>query len=46
VGLAYEISDRFVVSGEVLSHDFSDIGGVSGNDVNADTISLRFSLRF
>jgi predicted porin len=46
VGLAYEISNRFVVSGEILSHDFSNIGGISGNDVGAETLSLRFSLRF
>ncbi|MEM6887644.1 MAG: porin family protein [Pseudomonadota bacterium] len=46
VGVAYEISNRFVISGEYLTHDFSDIGGGVGNDIDADTITLRFSLRF
>ncbi|MFK7868320.1 MAG: outer membrane protein [Roseobacter sp.] len=46
VGIAYEISNQFVMSGEILSHDFGDIGGTSSNEVGADTLTVRFSLRF
>lgn len=46
VGIAYEISNQFVMSGEILSHDFGDIGGGAANEVSADTLTVRFSLRF
>lgn len=45
VGVAYQISDRFVVSGEYLNHEFSDLGSV-GTDTDLETFTIRVSLRF
>lgn len=45
LGVAYRVSDRFVLGGEVLEHRFDDIGG-SGVDADATTLNLRGSLRF
>ncbi|MEH6645626.1 outer membrane protein [Sulfitobacter sp.] len=45
LGVAYQVTDRFTVGGEVLEHRFEDIGG-SGVDADATTFNLRGSLRF
>lgn len=45
VGVAYQVTDRFTVGGELLEHRFDDIGG-SGVDADATTFNLRASLRF
>ena len=45
VGVAYQVTDRFTVGGEVLEHRFDDIGG-TGVDADATTFNLRGSLRF
>lgn len=44
-GVAYQVTDRFVLGGEVLEHRFDDIGG-SGVDADATTFNLRGSFRF
>lgn len=46
MGVSYEISNRFLVSGEVLNHDFARSGDASERALDADSISMRFSLRF
>lgn len=45
VGVAYQVSDRFTVGGELLEHRLDDIGG-SGVDADATTFNLRGSFRF
>ncbi len=45
LGLAYKVSDRFTMGGEVLDHSFSDIDG-SGVDADATTFTLRGSYNF
>ncbi|WP_390914469.1 outer membrane beta-barrel protein [Pseudosulfitobacter sp. SM2401] len=45
LGVAYQINDRFVVGGEVLTHSFDDIGG-SGVEADATSINIRSSFRF
>ncbi|MGJ8595616.1 outer membrane protein [Sulfitobacter sp.] len=45
VGVAYQVSERFTVGGELLEHRFDDIGG-SGVDADATTFNLRGSFRF
>jgi predicted porin len=45
VGVAYQVTDRFTVGGEVLEHRFDDIGG-TGVDADATTFNLRGSFRF
>lgn len=45
LGLAYQLTDQFVVGGEVLAHKFDDING-SGVDADATSINLRGSFRF
>ena len=45
VGMAYQVTDRFTVGGEVLEHRFDDIGG-TGVDADATTFNLRSSFRF
>lgn len=45
VGVAYQVTDRFTVGGEILEHRFDDIGG-TGVDADATTFNLRGSFRF
>jgi outer membrane immunogenic protein len=45
VGVGYQVTDKLVVGGEVLSHSFDDFDG-SGLDVDATTATLRASFRF
>ncbi|MCU9837049.1 porin family protein [Ruegeria sp. WL0004] len=45
VGLAYPVTEQWAVSGEVLRHEFNDLGG-AGSDFNVDTFNLRASFRF
>lgn len=46
LGISYRINDRYAVGAEVLEHQFDDLGGVAGNDVDATTLTVRGSLRF
>lgn len=45
VGMAYQVTDRFTVGGELLEHRFDDIGG-TGVDADATTFNIRGSFRF
>ncbi len=45
IGVAYKVTDRFVVGGEVLEHRFDDIDG-TGIDADATTFNIRGSFRF
>ena len=45
LGVAYQVTDRFTVGGEVLEHRFDDIND-SGIDADATTFNLRGSFRF
>lgn len=45
VGLGYEVNPRWMISGEVLYHDFSNFNG-TGVDVDATSFNLRASYRF
>jgi outer membrane immunogenic protein len=45
VGVAYQVTERFTVGGELLEHRFEDVGG-SGLDADATTFNLRGSFRF
>lgn len=45
LGLAYQVSPQFMLSGEVLRHDFNNYNG-SGLDVEADSVNIRASFRF
>lgn len=46
LGVAYKVTEQFIVSGEVLRHEFDDIGGTAGLDADANSFSLRGSFRF
>lgn len=46
LGVAYQVTDRYLIGAEVLEHRFDDVGGVAGNDIDVTTLSLRGSLRF
>ncbi|MGJ5618752.1 outer membrane protein [Sulfitobacter sp. MF3-043] len=46
LGVAYQVTDRYLIGAEVLEHRFDDVGGVAGNDIDATTFSIRGSLRF
>lgn len=46
LGVAYQVTDRYLVGAEVLEHRFDDVGGVAGNDIDATTFSIRGSYRF
>ncbi len=45
VGVAYKVTDRFTVGGEVLEHSFDDINN-TGVNADATTFNLRGSFRF
>lgn len=45
VGMGYQVTDQWVVGGELLAHEFDDFDG-TGVDVNATTAALRASYRF
>lgn len=45
LGVAYKVTDRFTVGGEVLEHRFNDIDG-TGVDADATTFNIRGSYRF
>ncbi|MBB3993850.1 hypothetical protein GGR95_001481 [Sulfitobacter undariae] len=45
VGMAYQVTEKFTVGGEVLEHRFDDIGG-TGVDADATTFNVRGSFRF
>ncbi len=44
-GVAYEVTPQWVVSGELLYHEFSNYNG-TGVDVDATSLNLRASFRF
>ncbi|QJF50944.1 outer membrane protein [Roseobacter ponti] len=46
LGVSYQATERWLVGAEVLRHNFSDLGGTSGLDADADTFTVRASLRF
>lgn len=45
LGLDYALSDKWVVGGEVLRHNFGNFDS-SGIDLNATTVTARASLKF
>lgn len=45
IGVAYQVTDRFYVGGEVLGHRFENIGG-TGVDADATSVSIRGGVRF
>lgn len=45
VGLAYQVNEQFTVSGEVLKHDFNDVGNTT-SDFDSTSVNLRASFRF
>ncbi len=45
IGVAYPVNDRFVISGEALRQNFSDLNGQSG-DADTNTFNLRTTFRF
>jgi len=45
LGLSYAVSEQFSVGGEVLYHEFDDIGG-TGVGADATSVTLRGSFRF
>ena len=46
LGVAYKVTEQFIVSGEVLRHEFDDIGGTANLDADANSFSIRGSFRF
>jgi predicted porin len=46
LGMTYQVNERFDVGAEALYHQFDDLGGVAGADVDATTITLRGSYKF
>jgi opacity protein-like surface antigen len=44
-GLDYAVTDRLVVGGELLQHQFDDFDG-SGVDIEATTLKAKVSFRF
>lgn len=46
LGVTYKVTERYTVGAEVLHHQFDDVGGVAGNDLDATTLTLRGGLRF
>tara|TARA_R110002072_G_scaffold302139_1_gene484128 strand:+ start:3219 stop:3818 length:600 start_codon:yes stop_codon:yes gene_type:complete len=46
LGVAYQITDRYLIGAEVLEHRFNDVGGVAGNDIDATTLNIRGTFRF
>lgn len=45
VGVSYQVNDRFYVGGELLHHEFNNIGG-TGVDADATSIGVRGGIRF
>jgi len=45
LGIAAPINDQFVVSGEVLRHDFNNFNN-TGQDADATSVNIRASFRF
>jgi hypothetical protein len=45
IGVSVPVSDRVLIGGEILRHDFSDLGDGSG-DFDTDTFNLRTTFRF
>ncbi|TMM54854.1 outer membrane protein [Sulfitobacter sabulilitoris] len=46
LGYSYQLTDQFVMTGEYLHHEFSDLGDNAGFDADADTFTVRASFRF
>ena len=44
-GVAFLAADNFLIGGEILKHQFNDVGG-SGYDLEATTMSVRASYKF
>lgn len=45
VGVAYQLTEQFTVSGEVLQHKFNDVRGTT-SDLDSTSVNLRASFRF
>lgn len=45
LGVAYEIKPQWMISGEVLYHDFSNFNGTA-TDIDATSFAVRLSYRF
>ena len=45
LGMSYQVTDQFLLGGEVLRHEFNDIDG-TGIDADANTFTVRASFRF
>jgi outer membrane immunogenic protein len=46
VGMNYKVTEQYTVGAELLQHQFNDIGGVNGADLDATTFNVRGSFRF
>ena len=46
LGMTYRVTDRYTVGAELLQHQFDDVGGIAGNDLDATTLTVRGSIRF
>lgn len=45
IGVGYQLTDQWILGGEVLSHQFDDFDS-TGSDIDATTATLRASFRF
>lgn len=46
LGVAYQVTDRYRVGAEILEHNFDNVGGAAGNDIDVTTFTIRGSLQF
>lgn len=46
LGMTYRVTERYTVGAELLHHQFDDVGGVAGNDLDATTLTVRAGIRF
>ncbi|MEM1389253.1 MAG: outer membrane beta-barrel protein [Pseudomonadota bacterium] len=46
LGVDYRVSDRVIIGGELLQHDFNDFNGAAGNDLDILTIGVNVGIQF
>ena len=46
IGIDYAVSERVTLGAELLRHDFNDINGIPGNDLDATTFGINVAYRF
>ena len=46
IGVDYAVTDRVTIGAELLRHDFNDINGIAGNDLDATTFGINVAYRF